>query len=620
VRHTPSFHINLVLLQNKNSFFILPKKGNTLSKHHNSKQISKSYHSFTCKDFLPTTKEEMNALGWDQCDVILVSGDAYIDSPFIGVAMVGRMLQRMGYKVGMIGQPDIESDVDIKRLGEPKLYWGVSGGSVDSMVSNYTATKKFRNSDDYTPGGVNNKRPDRAVLVYCNLIRRFYKDTAPIVLGGIEASLRRVTHYDYWTNKLRKPILFDAKADALIYGMGEIALQELTEAIRDGQDFKDIRGVCYISKEAKEEYIQLPSHKECLENKERYIDLFDDFYDHNDPISARGLCEEVDGRYLIQNPPCDYLNEAEMDANSNLPFTRELHPYYAKQGKVKCLETIKFSIMTHHGCWGECNFCAIGVHQGRTIRTRSEDNILQEAKDFNEYKDYKGIISDVGGPTANMYGYECNKKLKLGTCDHQRCVDTDHLCKSMKVDHSRNINLLRQVREVEGVRKAFVASGVRYDLINADKKHGYSYLKEMVRHHISGQMKVAPEHTQQNVLELMGKPGKEELVEFKKLYDKLNKEEGKNQFLTYYLIAAHPGCTDKDMHELKRFTTDELKMNPEQAQVFTPTPGTYSAVMYYTEMDPKTRKKIFVEKDPIKKEKQKQIVVAKESFKSGFAS
>ncbi|OIP53218.1 MAG: YgiQ family radical SAM protein, partial [Helicobacteraceae bacterium CG2_30_36_10] len=484
----------------------------------------------------------------------------------------------------------------------------------------YTATKKFRNSDDYTPGGKNDKRPDRALSVYCNLIRRHFKDTVPLVLGGIEASLRRVTHYDYWSDKLRKPILFDSKADVLIYGMGEIALEQLTKAIDEKRDYTDIRGVCYIAKEPKLEFNQLPSHQECLENKEKYIDLFDLFYDNNDPIAAKGLCQGVDTRFLIQNPPCDYLNEEEMDANSNLPFTRELHPYYAKMGKVKCLETIKFSIMTHHGCWGECNFCAIGVHQGRTIRTRSEGNILKEAKEFNNYKDYKGIISDVGGPTANMYGYECNKKLKLGTCDHQRCVDANHLCKSMKPDHSRNINLLRQVRAVEGVRKAFVASGVRYDLITEDKKHGYEYLKEMVKHHISGQMKVAPEHTQQHVLELMGKPGKQTLIDFKKLYDQLNKEEGKEQFLTYYLIAAHPGCEEKDMHELKRFTTDELQMNPEQAQVFTPTPGTYSAVMYYTEMNPVTRKKIFVEKDTKRKEKQKQIVVAKDNFSSGFAS
>ena len=591
-----------------------------MSRRNKKQAVQENKKHFTSKDFLPTTRQEMDARGWKQCDVILVSGDAYIDSPFIGVAVVGRMLERMGYKVGVIGQPDINSDNDITRLGEPRLYWGVSGGSVDSMVSNYTATKKFRNSDDYTPGGKNNKRPDRATLVYTNLIRRYFKDTVPIVLGGIEASLRRVSHYDYWSNKLKKPILFDAKADILIYGMGEIALQELTQAIDNKEDYTDIRGICYIAKEPKEEFLQLPSHDECLKDKEKYIDLFDAFYDNNDPISARGLCQKVDTRYLIQNPPCDYLSEEEMDANANLPYTRELHPYHAKEGKVKCLETIKFSIMTHHGCWGECNFCAIGVHQGRTIRTRSEDNILKEAKEFNEYKDYKGVISDVGGPTANMYGYECNKKLKLGTCDHQRCVDANHLCKSMKVDHSRNINLLRQVRKVEGVRHAFVASGVRYDLINADKKHGYTYLKEMVKHHISGQMKVAPEHTQQHVLELMGKPGKSELIEFKKMYDKLNREEGKNQFLTYYLIAAHPGCEEKDMHELKRFTRDELKMNPEQAQVFTPTPGTYSAVMYYTEMDPQTRKKIFVEKDPIRKEKQKRIVIEKEKFTSGFAS
>jgi uncharacterized radical SAM protein YgiQ len=576
---------------------------------------------FQSDSFLPTTKEEMNALGWEQCDVILISGDAYIDSPFIGVSVVGRMLEKLGYKVGIIGQPDINSDVDVKRLGEPKLYWGVSGGSIDSMVSNYTATRKFRNSDDYTPGGVNNKRPDRAVLVYTNLVRRFFKDTVPIVLGGIEASLRRVTHYDYWQNKLKKPILFDSKADVIVYGMGEIALRELTAAIANGEDYRSIRGICYIAKETVEEYHQLPSFDECIKDKEKYIDLFDLFYDNNDPIAAKGLAQKVDTRYAIQNPPCDYLDEPEMDEVSSLPFTRELHPFHRPEGKVKCLETIKFSIMTHQGCWGECNFCAIGVHQGRTIRTRSENSIVQEAKDFKEYKDFKGIISDLGGPTANMYGYECNKKLKLGTCDHQRCVDSTHLCKSMKVDHGRIIEMNKKVREIPGIRKAFVASGVRYDLITEDKKHGYNYLKSMVKDHISGQMKVAPEHTEQHILDLMGKPGKQTLVDFKKLYDKLNREMGKKQFLTYYLIAAHPGCEEKDMHELKRFTTEELKMNPEQAQVFIPTPGTYSAVMYYTEMDPKTRKKIFVEKDIKRKEKQKEIVVKKEiRNKSGFAS
>jgi len=576
--------------------------------------------AFTEKDFLVTTREEMERRGWKQLDVVLISGDAYIDSPFIGTAVVGRMLEKMGYKVGIIGQPDIESADDIGRLGEPRLFWGVSGGSIDSMVSNYTATKRFRNSDDYTPGGKNDKRPDRAVLVYSNLIRRFYKNTVPIVLGGIEASLRRITHYDYWSNKLRKPILFDSKADILVYGMGEIALKDLVTALDTGRDYRDIRGICYIAKEPVAEYHQVPSHAECLEDKNKFIDLFDLFYDNNDPIAAKGLCQKVDSRYSIQTPPCDYLDESEMDGVSALPFTRELHPFHRPQGKVKCLETIKFSIMTHQGCWGECNFCAIGVHQGRTIRTRSEASIVKEAKEFTTYKDFKGIISDLGGPTANMYGYECNKKLKLGTCDHQRCVDSRHLCSSMRVDHSRVVNMMKQVREIPGIRKAFVASGVRYDLITEDKRNGYSYLKEMVQHHISGQMKVAPEHTEQHVLDLMGKPGKQTLVDFKKLYDRLNREEGKKQFLTYYLIAAHPGCEEKDMHELKRFTTEELKMNPEQAQVFIPTPGTYSAVMYYTELDPVTRKKIFVEKDTRRKEKQKEIVVKKQNFKHGFAS
>ncbi len=583
----------------------------------------KQYNNPIAKEFLPTTRKEMDKLGWKQCDVILVSGDAYIDSPFIGVATVGRMLEKLGYKVGMIGQPDIKSGKDITRLGEPRLYWGISGGSIDSMVSNYTATKKFRNKDDYTPGGKNNKRPDRATLVYCNLIRQHFKNTVPLVLGGIEASLRRVTHYDFWSNKLRKPILFDSKADALIYGMGEQAIRELTEAIEKGKDWRQVRGVCYISREPVSEYIQLPSHQECLADKEKYIDLFDYFYNNNDPKGAKGLCEKVDTRYSIQNPPSPYLSEDEMDSVSALPFTRELHPYHQPEGKVKCLETIKFSIMTHQGCWGECNFCAIGVHQGRTIRTRSEKSIVKEATDFTKYKDFKGIISDLGGPTANMYGYECEKKEDFGTCDHQRCVDSKHLCGAMKPDHSRIINLMKEVREIPGVRKAFVASGIRYDLINRDKRQGYSYLKELVKHHISGQMKVAPEHTEQHVLDLMGKPKKSTLIEFKKLFDQLNRDMGKKQFLTYYLIAAHPGCTEADMHELKRFTTKELKINPEQAQVFIPTPGTYSAVIYYTELDPVTRKKVFVEKDIKRKEKQKaivQAVIPKGGYKSGFAS
>ncbi|MDD3775858.1 MAG: YgiQ family radical SAM protein [Sulfurovaceae bacterium] len=571
--------------------------------------------------FLPTTPQEMRTLGWSQCDVILISGDTYIDSPYIGVAVVGRILESLGLKVGIIAQPDIKSDIDIKRLGEPKLFWGVSGGSVDSMVANYTATKKFRNIDDYTPGGINNRRPDRAVLVYTNLIRQYFKNTVPIVLGGIEASLRRVTHYDYWSNNLRKPVLFDSKADYLIYGMGEEAIKELAAALQNGHATKDIRGICYISDTQKQEYISLPSHEECLEKKERYIDLFDLFYNNNDPLSAKGLCQRVGSRYLIQNPPCRYLKESEMDAVSALPYTRKLHPYYAQNGKVKCMETISYSITTHHGCWGECNFCAIGVHQGRTIRTRSEASIIAEATSFTQDKDFKGIISDLGGASANMYGYECDKKLKHGTCEHQRCVDHKRLCKAMKPNHARLISLMRSVRKIKGIKKTFVASGIRYDIIAKDKAHGQTYLRELLANHISGQMKIAPEHTEDNVLRLMGKPGKQSLIEFKKMFDDINKKQDKKQFLTYYLIAAHPGCSERDMQSLKNFTTKELRINPEQAQVFTPTPGTYSAVMYYTGLDPKTRKPIFVEKDMAKKEKQKSIIIAKDNFSgSGFSS
>ena len=569
--------------------------------------------------FLPTTRAEMKKRGWKKLDIILITSDAYIDSPYMGVAVIGRVLERAGFRVGIIGQPDIKSDIDIKRLGEPKLFWGVSGGSVDSMVSNYTATKKFRSDDDYTPGGKNNKRPDMATLKYCNLIRQYFKNTVPIVLGGIEASLRRVSHYDFWSNKIRKPIIFDAKADYLLYGMAENSVIELAQALKNGEKPLHVRGLSYISKEPEESYIQIASHEECVKDKNRYIDMFDDFYKNNDPISAKGLCQKVDTRYLIQNPPALHLNTEEMDSISDLEYERDLHPYHQKDGKVKALETIKFSINTHQGCYGECNFCAIAVHQGRTIRSRSEESIINEAKKFTTYKDFKGIISDIGGPTANMYGYECNKKITKGTCEHKSCM-TPTMCRAMKIDHSPQIKILRKIRAIKGIKKAFVASGIRYDLIANDKYNGYNYLKEVVNHHISGQMKVAPEHIDDEVLAYMGKPGKQSLVDFKKLFDKLNKESGKKQYLTYYLIAAHPGCKEQNMYNLKDFATNVLKMNPEQAQVFTPTPSTYSTLMYYTELDPKTRKPLFVEKDVRRKEKQKEIVIKKghKAFKSGL--
>ncbi|AFL68437.1 YgiQ family radical SAM protein [Sulfurospirillum barnesii] len=570
--------------------------------------------------FLPTTQEEMHQRGWEQLDVILITSDAYIDSPYMGVSVVGRILEKAGYTVGIIAQPDVTCKEDISRLGEPKLFWGVSGGSVDSMVSNYTATKKFRNSDDYTPGGINNKRPDRASLVYTNLIRQCFKETAPIMLGGIEASLRRVTHYDFWSNKLRKPILFDAKADYLLYGMSDKSILEFANALQNGEKPLHVKGLSYLSKEPKESYIALPSHDECVADKLKFMDMFDLFYHNNDPLSAKGLCQKVDTRYLIQNPPALYLTTEEMDEVSALPFMRDAHPYYKKMGAIKALETIKFSISTHQGCYGECNFCAISVHQGRTIRSRSTASIVNEAKHFATYKDFKGIISDLGGPTANMYGYECEKKLSKGSCETKSCM-FPKICKALKPTHKKQLDLLRQIRALPHIKKAFVASGIRYDLISEDKAYGYTYLKEIIEHHTSGQMKIAPEHIDDEILSLMGKPGKNALVEFKALFDKLSKESGKKQFLTYYLIAAHPGCDERHMHSLKQFASQVLKINPEQAQVFTPTPSTYSTLMYYTGLHYKTRQPLFVEKEMHKKEKQKAIVIAKESsFKSNFSS
>jgi len=582
--------------------------------------------------FIPTTQEEIKKLGWETLDIVLVSGDTYIDSPYSGMAIVGRLLLQAGYRVGIIAQPDCESEKDITRLGEPKLFWGVSSGLVDSMVANYTAMKKFRNTDDFTPGEKNNRRPDRANLVYTNLIRRYYKNTVPIVLGGIEASLRRVAHYDFWTNKVRGSQLFDAKADILVYGMAEKTIVELANALKNDEEYRDIRGLCYISKEKKEGFIELPSIKECQNksDKTKFIEMFHIFYENNEPLVSKGLVQEHNGRYMIQNPPQFNMTESEIDNVYDLPYQRDVHPYYAKDGNVRAMNTIRFSVTTHHGCYGECNFCAITVHQGRTIRSRSERSILNEVKDFTKNPKFKGTISDVGGATANMYGYECAKKLDKGVCDDRRCTGfrmfqpnnrkeswNDYkICPVLKPNHQRNIQLLKDIRQVPGVKKVFVNSGIRYDLIEQDKQHGEEYLKEIVTHHVSGQMKIAPEHSETKILKLMGKPSKDVLKDFKRSFETLNAKSGKKQFLTYYMIAAHPGCTEKDMKDLKDFANQDLKLNPEQIQIFTPTPSTYSTLMYYTELDPFTLKPIYVEKDPMKKQKQKDIVTDKGYFSS----
>ena len=562
--------------------------------------------------FLPTTMEEVRKLGWEELDIILVSGDTYIDSSYNGSAVIGKWLLKHGFKVGIIAQPDINSDEDIKRLGVPKLYWAISGGCVDSMVANYTATKKKRKQDDFTPGGENNRRPDRAVIAYTNLIKRYFKNyDIPIVISGIESSLRRITHYDYWSNSLRRPIIFDAKADILSYGMGEKSMLALARALKGGREWRGIRGLCYIAKDKNESYVELPSYEECVADKFKFIDAFNSFYLNCDPITAKGLCQKCGDRYLIQNPPSENFTSDELDEIYSMDFEREVHPYYRSMGEVRALDTIRNSVTTHRGCYGECNFCAIAIHQGRTVVSRSEDSIVEEIKEIASAPKFKGYISDVGGPTANMYQVECTKKLKLGACPDRRCLYPKK-CPVLKIDHSRQIELLRRLKKIDKIKKIFIASGIRYDMILDDSKCGQLYLEELVKDHVSGQMKIAPEHTEDKVLSLMGKDGKAPLKEFKDRFYKVNEKYGLKQFLTYYLIAAHPGCDEKDMLDLKRFASAELKVNPEQVQIFTPTPSTYSTLMYYTEINPFTRKKMFVEKDNGRKQRQKDIVIPQE--------
>jgi len=557
--------------------------------------------------FLPTTKAELSHLGWDRLDIIFITGDTYIDSPYTGVAVLGKLLVANGFRVGIIAQPDIKNDKDIKRLGEPRLFWGVTSGSVDSMVANYTATKKWRKTDDYTPGEENNRRPDRAVIAYTNLVRQYFKNTSPIVIGGIEASLRRIAHYDFWSNKIRRSILFDAKADILIYGMAEFSILALAKALDKNQDYRDIKGLSHISTKVPEGFIELPPFEDAAKDKKLFSECFNIFYANNDPATAKGLAQRHNDRFLIQNPPPPYPTTEEMDKIYDLGFERDVHPFYKEHGKVRALDTIGFSIPTHRGCYGECNFCSIAVHEGRTVRWRSQDSILREAKTLIDHPGFKGIITDVGGPTANMYGFECKKKLTQGACLDKRCL-FPAVCRNLKPDHSKQIELLRKIAEIPGVRKVFIASGIRYDLLLADKDHGMEFLKKLVNNHVSGQLKVAPEHTETKVLELMGKPDSQTLVKFKQKFDEFSKKAGKKQFLTYYLIAAHPGCTLDNMKQLKFFCRETLKITPEQVQIFTPTPSTYSTLMYHTEIDPFSGQKLFVEKERSSMEKQKQII------------
>jgi uncharacterized radical SAM protein YgiQ len=558
-------------------------------------------------EFLPTTREEMQRLRWTELDVVLVSGDAYIDAPQIGVAVIGKVLVEAGYRVGIVAQPDLSSPDDITRLGEPRLFWGVTAGSVDSMVANYTALQKKRKSDDYTPGGKNTRRPDRAVIAYSNLIRRHFKNTVPIVLGGLEASLRRIAHYDYWSDSVRRSVLFDAKADILVYGMGEATVRALADALAAGSAASDLPGTCTIAKQVQDDYIVLPSYEDVRKDTGAFLRMYRAFYDNTDPVTARGLAQAHGDRWLLQHPPPPYETQDALDRVYGLRYARDAHPAYKTQGRLQALDTIRFAVQTHRGCYGECNFCAIAVHEGRRVRWRSERSILDEAAGFGTHPAFRGVIPDVGGPTANMYGFECTKKIERGACTDKRCVFPE-LCRQLPVDHGRYTRLLKKLRALPGIRHVFVASGIRHDMVMADQRCGMDFMEELVGHHVSGQLKLAPEHSDPAVLDLMGKGGMQDLVDFRARFFTLTRKAGKRQFLTYYFIAAYPGSEEKHMRALQRFTADELSIQPEQVQIFTPTPGTWASVMYHTGKNPFNGEDLYVEKGLRGKRAQKEIL------------
>ena len=558
--------------------------------------------------FLPINKQEMLERSWEQCDFVYVIGDAYVDHPSFGHAIISRILESHGYSVGVISQPDWKNPKSIDVFGRPRLGFLVSGGNMDSMVNHYSVTKHKRKTDAFTPGGVMGKRPDYATIVYCNLIRQTYKDV-PILIGGIEASLRRLGHYDYWSESMKRSILLDSQADLLMYGMGEKSIVEIADALNAGMEAKDITyidGTVFKTAELDESLptIVLPSFEELKANKRRYAESFKIQYGNCDPFTAKRLAEPYGKEYIVQNPPQKPLTTEEMDAVYDLPYERTWHPSYASKGGVPAIEEVKFSLVSNRGCFGACSFCALTFHQGRIIQTRSHESILKEAEIMVKDKDFKGYIHDVGGPTANFRHPACEKQLTKGACGGRQCLYPTP-CKNMKADHSDYIALLRKLRKIPGVKKVFVRSGIRFDYLLADKKD--TFFKELVQFHISGQLKVAPEHVSDAVLSRMGKPKNEVYNRFVDKYFALNKQYGMNQFLVPYLMSSHPGSTLKEAIELAEYIR-EMGYNPEQVQDFYPTPSTLSTVMYYTGLDPRTMDKVYVPTDPHEKAMQRALI------------
>ena len=559
--------------------------------------------------FLPICRKDMLERGWDQVDFVYVTGDAYVDHPSFGHAIITRILESHGFRVGLISQPDWKDKNSINEYGEPRLGFLVSGGNMDSMVNHYSVSKKLRANDAFTPGGVMGKRPDYATTVYCNLIRQTYKKT-PIIIGGIEASLRRMAHYDYWSNKLKRSILLDSGADLISYGMGERSIVEIAEALDSGLAIEDITyidgTVCKVkSLDNVYDALILESWDELKEDKLNYARSFYKQYCNTDPFSGKRLVEPYSEHlYVVQNPPAKPLSQSEMDRVYSLPYMRTYHPSYEELGGVPAIEEVKYSLISNRGCFGGCSFCALTFHQGRIIQTRSHESLIAEAKKFIWDKDFKGYIHDVGGPTANFRAPACEKQLTKGACVNKQCLFPTP-CKNLKVDHKDYLKLLRKLRELPNVKKVFIRSGIRFDYLIADKDD--SFFKELCEHHVSGQLKVAPEHVADPVLQMMGKPENSVYQAFTKKYKQINEKLGKKQFLVPYLMSSHPGSTMKEAVALAEYLRD-LGYMPEQVQDFYTTPSTISTCMYYTGVDPRTMKPVYVPKNPHEKAMQRALI------------
>ena len=559
--------------------------------------------------FLPICKKDMDERGIQQLDFVYVIGDAYVDHPSFGHAIISRVLEAHGYTVGIISQPDWKDDHSISILGEPRLGFLVAAGNMDSMVNHYTVSKKRRSTDAYTPGGVMGKRPDYATITYCNLIRRNYKKT-PIIIGGIEASLRRLAHYDYWSDSLKRSILLDSGADLLLYGMGERSIVEVAEALNSGllvRDITFIDGTVYKTRKKEDIYdaIFLPDYSELKADKKNYAKSFYVQYQNTDPFSGKRLAESYDYKtFVVQNPPSKPLTIEEMDDVYALPYMRTYHPSYEKAGGVPAISEVKFSLVSNRGCFGGCSFCALTFHQGRIIQVRSHESIIEEAKMLTKEPDFKGYIHDVGGPTANFRAPACKKQLKHGACPNKQCLFPKP-CDNLIADHRDYRALLKQLRALPGVKKVFIRSGIRFDYLLADKDQ--SFLKELCEYHVSGQLKVAPEHISDAVLKYMGKPENSVYRRFVQSYQKMNEKIGRKQFLVPYLMSSHPGSTLKEAVELAEFLRDFGYM-PEQVQDFYPTPSTLSTCMYYTGVDPRTMKPVYTAVNPHEKAMQRALI------------